>query len=72
MGPALAAMPDLPEQIARGEFRPLREWLRQNLHRHGRKFTPEETLQKVTGSDTVEVGPYVSYLTKRWEIYKLS
>jgi Zn-dependent M32 family carboxypeptidase len=25
---------------------PLREWLRENLHRHGRKFTPKETLQK--------------------------
>lgn len=69
---ALAALPDLPDQIARGEFSPLREWLRQNLHRHGRKFTPKETLQRVTGSDTVDVKPYVSYLTKKYsEIYGL-
>ena len=58
--------------LARGEFSPLREWLRQVLHRHGRKFTPKETLQKVTGSDTVDVGPYVGYLTKKYsEIYAL-
>lgn len=70
---ALAAMPDLPEQISRGEFSPLREWLRQNLHRHGRKFTPKETLKKVTGSDIVDVGPYVGYLTKKYsEIYALA
>jgi NADPH-dependent 2,4-dienoyl-CoA reductase/sulfur reductase-like enzyme len=30
---------DVDEQIARGEFRAIREWLRENLHRHGRKFT---------------------------------
>ena len=69
---AVAALPDLEQQIASGEFSPLREWLRQNLHRHGRKFTPKETLQKMTGSDTVDVGPYVNYLrTKFGEIYGL-
>ncbi len=68
----LAAMPDLPEQIERGEFAGLREWLRDNLHRHGRKFTPRETLQKVTGTDTVDVGPYVAYLRRKFgEIYDL-
>jgi carboxypeptidase Taq len=66
----LAAISDLPEQIERGEFGSLREWLRQHLHRHGRKFTPGETLQKVTGSDTVNVEPYVAYLRRKFgDIY---
>ena len=66
----LTAIPDLPEQIERGEFGSLREWLRDHLHRHGRKFTPRETLQKVTGTDTVDVGPYVAYLRRKFgEIY---
>jgi len=70
---AVAAMPDLERQFEQGEFLPLREWLRENLHRHGRKFTPKETLQKVTGSDAVQVGPYVKYLTAKFtEIYGLS
>jgi carboxypeptidase Taq len=70
---ALAALPDLHAQFERGEFLPLREWLRDHLHRHGRKFTPKETLKKVTGTDTVDVGPYVSYLTKKFtELYGLS
>jgi carboxypeptidase Taq len=68
----LTAIPDLPEQIERGEFGGLREWLRDHLHRHGRKFTPRETLQKVTGADTVDVGPYVAYLRRKFgEIYRL-
>jgi carboxypeptidase Taq len=67
-----AAMPDLPEQLARGDFRPLRTWLREHLHRHGRKFTPRETLQRATGADRVDVGPYVTYLrTKFRTIYGL-
>ena len=68
---ALAAMPDLYEQFERGEFMVLREWLRENLHKHGRKFTPEETLQKVVGS-SINAGPYVKYLkVKLGEIYGL-
>ena len=68
---ALAAMPDLYEQFERGEFMALREWLRENLHRHGRKFTPKETLQKLVGSG-ISVGPYVRYLqSKLGEIYRV-
>ncbi len=66
----LAAHPDLPAQMADGEFAGLRAWLRDNLHCHGRKFTPRETLRRATGSDTVEVGPYVDYLwTKFGALY---
>ena len=32
---AQAAIPELEEQIERGELLPLREWLRENIHRHG-------------------------------------
>ncbi len=61
---ALTAIPDLYEQFERGEFLPLREWLRENLHKHGRKFTPQETMQKVVGGP-IEVGPYVRYLKSK-------
>ncbi len=65
----LADMPDLYEQFERGEFKPLREWLREHLHKHGRKFTPKETMQKVVGGP-IEVAPYVRYLKNKFgEIY---
>src|SRR5574341_454512 len=69
---ALVDMPDLYAQFERGEFIALREWLRENLHQHGRKFTPKETLAKVVGGP-ISVGPYVRYLkAKLVEIYGLN
>ena len=47
---AEAELGDLDEQFERGEFAPLREWLRENVHRHGRAFTPQELLQRAAGS----------------------
>ena len=61
----LAEIPDLYSQFERGEFMPLREWLRAHLHKHGRKFTPKETMQKVVGGP-IDVGPYVRYLKSKY------
>jgi carboxypeptidase Taq len=76
---ALQAIPDLYEQFERGEFMALREWLRENLHRYGRKFTPAETLEKAVGRRSpagegpINVGPYVRYLKSKFgEIYGVS
>src|SRR4051794_14311164 len=45
----LADVPDLEAQIARGDLAGLRDWLRDRIHRHGRKFPPRELLERVTG-----------------------
>ena len=58
----LAAMPDLPDQIGRGEFAPLREWLRDQLYRHGRKFQPKDLLERITGGG-LDPEPYLRYLS---------
>jgi carboxypeptidase Taq len=55
---------DLDEQFERGEFGPLRDWLRDNLYRLGRKFTPQETIERVTGS-RIDAKPYVRYLREK-------
>ncbi len=60
----LVDIPDLAARIERGEFDPLREWLRTHLHRHGRKFTPKETIRLVTGTD-LDPEPYLRYLTAK-------
>ena len=41
---------DLEDQLERGEFAPLRTWLGEHIHSQGRKYTPPELLQRVTGS----------------------
>lgn len=68
---AVRAEPGLPAAVARGELAPLREWLRANVHRHGRKFEPDELLRRATGRP-VEAGPYVAYLRAKYgELYGL-
>ncbi len=65
-------IPDLPDQYRRGEFGALLGWFRENIHRHGRKFTAKELLGRVTGSPTIEAAPYLSYIEKKFsEIYGL-
>jgi carboxypeptidase Taq len=67
----LEDVPDLYEQIERGNVTALREWLGEHLHRLGRRFTPQETLERVVGSP-IDAGPYLRYLrAKAAEIYGL-
>jgi carboxypeptidase Taq len=55
-------LPDLDASIEAGDFAPLRDWLREHLHRYGRKFTPSETLELVAGTPVIDPEPYVRYL----------
>jgi carboxypeptidase Taq len=54
-------LPDVEVDIASGNFAPLREWLRENIHRHGRKFTSRELLKRATGEE-LRVEPWLEYL----------
>jgi carboxypeptidase Taq len=68
----LADVPDLHDQFEGGEFGALREWLRDHLHRHGRKFTPAETLERAIGTSRIDPEPYVRYLRRKiGDIYGL-
>ncbi len=60
-----ADLPGLEESFERGEFGDLREWLREHVHRRGRKFTPSETLERAIGTRTIDPEPYVRYLSKK-------
>jgi len=55
---------DVDERFERGEFGEVREWLRDHLYRMGRKFTPQETIERVTGSP-IDAKPYVRYLREK-------
>ena len=68
---ASQAIPDLHEQWQEGNFAPLHTWLRENIYRHGRKYSTLELVKRVTG-DTIQLGPYQAYLiTKYSDIYGL-
>jgi carboxypeptidase Taq len=59
------AIPDLDDQMRTGELRGLSSWLRDNLYSHGRKFTPKETIERLTGSPTIDPEPYLAYLREK-------
>ena len=69
---ARGELPDLDAQFEQGEFGELSGWLRENLHRHGRKYTSKEMLERITGGG-MDPGPYIQYLkSKLGEIYGLA
>ena len=55
---------DLDDTLERGEFAPLREWLGEHIHRHGRKFDPQETLERAVGA-RIDPEPYLQYLREK-------
>jgi carboxypeptidase Taq len=68
---ALRAHPEIPAQMAQGGFATLHEWLRVNLYRHGRKFTPDQLVQRATGGP-MQIAPYMAYLRSKYgELYRL-
>jgi len=64
-------MPDLEDQISSGNFESLLGWLRTNIHQHGKKFEPQELVERITGSKIIPE-PYMRYLNKKFgEVYDL-
>ncbi len=67
----LADIPSLLDQIAAGRFEELLNWLRENVHRHGRKYTPAELVKRVTGNELTAAN-YIAYITAKFsDIYDL-
>ncbi|TMF20979.1 MAG: carboxypeptidase M32, partial [Chloroflexi bacterium] len=58
-------IPDLDAQIERGQFANLLGWLRKNVHRHGRKFTPNELLERATGKP-LTAAPWIAYVQQKF------
>ncbi|MGH3066197.1 MAG: carboxypeptidase M32 [Gaiellaceae bacterium] len=63
---ARAAIPNVEEQIERGDFRELRMWLTENLYALGRKHSPAETIEQVVGGP-IDPQPYLRYLRAKLE-----
>lgn len=62
---------DLDAQFRRGEFSNLREWLRQNIHMHGRRYTPAQLAERITGKPLTHRA-LIEHLTAKYgELYGL-
>jgi carboxypeptidase Taq len=66
---AESAIPMIMAQIERGDFQALLEWLRKNIHQHGRKFLPSQLIERAIG-EPLRAVPYLRYLGEKYsEIY---
>lgn len=55
--------------MARADYTPLRQWMTQHVHQHGRRYSRDELLVRATGR-ALDPKPYIAHLTAKYsEIY---
>jgi carboxypeptidase Taq len=77
LGSVLAAQIDakvrdevpLDDQVREGDFDPLREWLRENVHQHGKRYRTDELIERAT-DDELRASYFVDYAEEKYgELY---
>ena len=58
-------VPDVDQALAAGDCGPGRDWLRENVHRHGRVLDPPELLERATGR-ALDPAPLLAYLRAKY------
>jgi carboxypeptidase Taq len=61
-------LPGLDDMLARGEFKPLLEWLRKHIHQHGRRYRGRELAQRITGKP-ISPNALLDHLERRAKEY---
>ena len=62
---------DLDAQFRRGEFLTLREWLREKIHRHGKRYSAAELAERITGKPLSHEALIGQLSAKYGELYGL-
>ena len=63
---ACSDVPQLEEEIAQGNNQSLIDWLRNNIHAHGRYFTADELCQRVTG-ESLNFEHFMTYARAKYQ-----
>ena len=62
-------LPELPAQIQAGDYSRLLDWLRQNIHQHGRRYSADALCRRATG-EGLNLDYFMDYaLAKFGELY---
>jgi carboxypeptidase Taq len=68
---AVEEHPAIEDEMRRGVFGTLHGWLEQNLYRYGRRFEPNELIERATGQP-MTTRPYLAYLQRKYKaLYRL-
>ncbi|MBS0201568.1 MAG: carboxypeptidase M32 [Planctomycetes bacterium] len=63
---------DLETAFAAGQFRPLKEWLNDKIHRHGKRFPAKRLVEEVTG-EPLSYKPLITHLQRKFgDLYGLT
>lgn len=65
MEKARTDLPTLDDSIAANDHNPLLNWLRTNIHRHGRRYRPGELVRRVTGRE-LSIDAFRRYVTAKF------
>lgn len=64
--------PSLDTNIEKGNFAPLRQWLKDNIHKHGKIYGAEELISRAT-QEPLRATPYIQYLKQKYQnLYDIS
>lgn len=62
--------PDWEKRVASGDLLFIRNWLKEKVHKHGRRYTSHELIH-IIHADPFSEKPYISYLTNKYhDIYR--
>ncbi len=68
---ALKEHPEIPVDLERGNFSTLLTWLERNVYRHGRKFTADELVDRITGMP-IHIDPFLRYIRSKYgDLYQI-
>ncbi len=58
-------IPDINKKISSGDFQEIKEWLKKNIHIHGKFYTASSLTKKVTGED-LNSKYFIDYLKEKY------
>jgi len=58
-------MPDWKDQIAKGNFHNVKQWLIENVHRYGKLYNAADLIKKIAGEE-INVKHYLDYLNEKY------
>ena len=64
-------LPNLEQKIKQGDFSTINNWLKKNIHQHGKTYRAQDLVKKVTGQD-LDSHFFTDYLTQKYRsIYSI-
>jgi carboxypeptidase Taq len=62
---ARADLPGLDDDLRAADYAPLRAWLVEKIHRHGRRLTPPELIEQAVGGP-LDPAPMLEHLSSKY------